>query len=82
MYNIIMIPHNKTITLDLPDEMVDKKLRIEIYEEENMALDQTMEQDKEEERRKKIHEYFKNHSIDMGGYKFNREELYDRKILS
>lgn len=63
-----LVPTHTTVTVEIPKEYLNRKLIVEIRPAE----------DDEERRRQELHDFLMQHQVDLSGFKFNRDELYDR----
>jgi hypothetical protein len=61
-----------TLELDVPKEYIGREVTVQL-------LCDDLSEDKEQ-RRGEIEKIFGKYNVDLSGFKFNREELYDRDL--
>lgn len=73
MIRQIVVPTQNNYTLELPDEMVGKKVEVIVFEIENVTTENNGTNNTEK-RLRNIKKIFQDNLIDMSNYKFNRDE--------
>ncbi|MCZ2224988.1 MAG: hypothetical protein LC122_15305 [Chitinophagales bacterium] len=73
MIRQIVVPTQNNYTLELPDEMVGKKVEVIVFEIENVTTENNGTNNTEN-RLRSIKKIFQDNLIDMSNYKFNRDE--------
>jgi len=73
MIRQIVVPTQNNYTLELPDEMVGKKVEEIVFEIENVTTENNRTNNTEN-RLRSIKKIFQDNLIDMSNYKFNRDE--------
>ena len=69
MLILTMIPTHRTITVEIPEEYVNRTVEIIVLPVPEESLEQ---------RKQEIRAFFAQYQAKLSGWKFNREELYDR----
>lgn len=73
MIRQIVVPTQNNYTLELPDEMVGKKVEEIVFEIENVTTENNRTNNTEN-RLRSIKKIFQDNLIDLSNYKFNRDE--------
>lgn len=68
----IITPQNRTITMQLPAEMVGKTVEVIAFEIENASTANSASS--KEQRLKRIQELTRTSQVDLSNFKFNRDE--------
>jgi hypothetical protein len=72
IFRKIITPQNRTITIQLPAEMVGKKVKVIAFETENTTAAHSVSS--KEQRLKRIQELTRSSQIDLSNFQFNRDE--------
>ena len=64
-----VVPTQRTITVEIPEEYLNRTVEIMVIPVPEESLEQ---------RKQEIRAFFAQHQANLSGWKFNREELYDR----
>jgi len=68
MYTKIITPSQSTIVLDLPKEMIGKKITVTVTEVDTITMDEI------DERRAKLQSIYADCSVNLSNYTFDRNE--------
>jgi hypothetical protein len=78
MISLVIVPESTKVTIEVPADMVNKRLYVDIHEEEGSAGDRYALPDADPDKLAEVKAFYATMSKDLGDVKFDRDETYER----
>lgn len=76
MVSRIVTPESRTVTIEIPEEFVNKRLHVEIWEEP--GADPVTVAEPDDDAFVEVNEFYAAISVDLGQFVFDRDDAHER----